>query len=155
MLRFRTLSKAYGLAGARIGYAFGPERLIAAFEKVRNHYGINRVGQIGALAAIEDQEYLRRAVGKIERARDTIGAIARANGLNPLVSAASFVAIDCGRDGLYARAILDGLLARDVFVRKPAIAPLDRTIRVSCAPDDALAVFAAALPLAIAGAKGK
>lgn len=155
VLRFRTLSKAYGLAGARIGYAFGPARLIAAFEKVRNHYGINRVGQIGALAAIEDQEYLRQVVEKIARAREAIATIARANGLNPLPSAASFVAIDCGRDGPYAKAILDGLIARDVFVRKPAIAPLDRTIRVSCAPDDALAVFAAALPLAISEAQGR
>jgi len=153
VLRFRTLSKAYGLAGARIGYAMGPARLIAAFEKVRNHYGINRVGQIGALAAIEDQAYLTNVVGEIARARERIGEIARANGLTPLPSAASFVAVDCGRDGAYAKAILDGLIARDIFVRKPAIAPLDRTIRVSCAPDAALDLFAAALPEAIKAAK--
>ena len=50
VLRLRTFSKAYGLAGARIGYCIGEARVIRAFEKVRNHYGINRVGQIGALA---------------------------------------------------------------------------------------------------------
>ena len=152
VLRFRTLSKAYGMAGARIGYAFGPQRLIAAFEKVRNHYGINRVGQLGALAAIQDQAYLGEVVGKIARAREQIAGVARANGLQPLESAASFVAIDCGRDGAYATAILNGLIARDVFVRKPSIAPLDRTIRVSCGPDASLALFAQALPLAIADA---
>jgi histidinol-phosphate aminotransferase len=149
VLRFRTLSKAYGLAGARIGYAVGPQRLIAAFEKVRNHYGINRVGQAGALAAIQDQGYLTEVVAQIARARDQIGHIARGNGLNPLPSAASFVAIDCGRDGTYAQRILDGLLARDVFVRKPMVAPLDRCIRVSCGPDSALAVFAEALADAV------
>ena len=153
VLRFRTVSKAYGLAGARIGYAMGPARLIAAFEKVRNHYGLSRVGQIGALAAIDDQDYLREVVARIERARERIGAIARGCGLHPLPSAASFVAIDCGRDDEYAQRILDGLIARDVFVRKPSVAPLDRCIRVSCAPDDALDVFAAALPEAIAGAQ--
>lgn len=153
VLRFRTLSKAYGMAGARIGYAFGPARLIAAFEKVRNHYGINRAGQIGALAAIQDQAYLTQVVADIGRARDRIDAIARANGLLPLPSAASFVAIDCGRDGAYAKRILDGLIARDIFVRKPGIAPLDRCIRVSCAPDDALDLFAAALPAAISDAR--
>ena len=153
VLRFRTLSKAYGLAGARIGYAMGPARLIAEFEKVRNHYGINRMGQIGALAAIEDQAYLVEVVAKIARARDRIGDIARVNGLRPLASAASFVAIDCGRDGAYANRILDGLIARDIFVRKPAIAPLDRTIRVSCGPDGALNLFAKALPGAIAAAQ--
>ncbi len=154
VLRFRTLSKAYGMAGARIGYAFGPARLITAFEKVRNHYGINRVGQIGALAAINDQLYLAEVVANLGRARDRIEAIARANGLLPLPSAASFVAIDCGRDGAHAKRILDGLIARDVFARKPGVAPLDRCIRVSCGPDEALDLFAAALPAAIADARG-
>jgi histidinol-phosphate aminotransferase len=150
VLRFRTLSKAYGMAGARIGYALGPVRLIAAFEKVRNHYGLNRIGQIGALAAIEDQAYLTEVVGKIARARGLITGIARDNGLTALPSATNFVAIDCGRDGAYARRVLEELLARGVFVRKPGVAPLDRCIRVSAGPDDALSVFAAALPQAIA-----
>jgi histidinol-phosphate aminotransferase len=153
VLRFRTLSKAYGLAGARIGYALGPERLIAAFEKVRNHYGINRVGQIGALAAIKDQAYLAQVVGQIAGAREQIGGIARAHGLTPLPSAASFVAIDCCRDGPYAKRILDGLLERDVFVRKPQVTPLDRCIRVSCAPAAPLAIFAAALDEVMRGLK--
>jgi len=153
VLRFRTLSKAYGMAGARIGYAFGPKRLIAAFEKVRNHYGINRIGQIGARAAIQDQAYLADVVAKLIQARDRIGTIARANGLVPLPSAATFVAIDCGHDGAFAQRVLDGLLARDIFVRKPSIAPLDRCIRVSCGPDDALDTFAAALPGALADAR--
>ncbi len=149
VLRYRTLSKAYGLAGARIGYALGPKRLIAGFEKVRNHYGINRVGQIGALAAIQDQAYLVEVTAKIAAARDKIADIARAHGLTPLPSRAGFVAIDCGRDGPYAKAILDGLLERDIFVRKPSVIPLDRTIRVSTGPATALDLFAAALPGAI------
>jgi len=152
VLRFRTFSKAYGMAGARVGYALGPKRLIAGFEKVRNHYGINRIGQIGALAAIEDQPYLADTVAKIARAREIIGEQARACGLTPLPSRASFVAIDCEADGAYATAILEQLLARDIFVRKPSAAGLDRTIRVSAAPDPALEAFAAALPEAIAAA---
>ena len=152
VLRFRTFSKAYGLAGARIGYGLGEARVIRAFEKIRNHYGINRVGQIGALAALEDQEYLAEAVGRIVRARGIIGAIARANGLEPLPSAANFVTIDCGRHGAFARRVLDGLLAHDVFARMPSVAPLDRCIRVSCGRDEDLAIFADALPLALASA---
>lgn len=148
VLRFRTLSKAYGMAGARIGYALGPARLIAAFEKVRNHYGINRIGQLAAIAAIGDQSYLRDVVVRIARARVRISAIARDNGLVPLPSATGFVAIDCG-DSDHAQRILDALIARDVFVRKPSVAPLSRCIRVSCAPDDAVDIFAQTLPLAI------
>jgi histidinol-phosphate aminotransferase len=153
VLRFRTFSKAYCLAGARIGYCLGEARLIREFEKIRNHYGINRVGQIGALAALEDQPYLADAVARIARARERIGTIARDNGLIALPSAANFVTIDCGRDGAFAKRILAGLLERDVFVRMPVTAPLDRCIRVSCGRDEDLAVFGEMLPLAIAAAR--
>jgi histidinol-phosphate aminotransferase len=153
VLRLRTFSKAYGLAGARIGYCLGEAGLIRQFEKIRNHYGINRVGQLGALAALADQDYLAEAVARIARARDIIGAVARDNGLVPLPSAANFVTIDCGRDGAFARSVLNGLIERDVFVRMPGVAPLDRCIRVSCGRDEDLAVFAEALPLALAAAR--
>lgn len=152
VLRLRTFSKAYGLAGARIGYAVGEAALIRQFEKIRNHYGINRVGQIGALAALEDQAYLATAVARIIRAREAIGAIARASGLTPLPSAANFVTIDCGRDGAYARRVIDGLLERDVFARMPGVSPLDRCIRISCGRDEDLAVLADALPQALVAA---
>lgn len=155
VLRFRTFSKAYGLAGARIGYALGEEKVVRAFEKVRNHYGINRVGQIGALAALEDQPYLSAVVDKISRARVMIGTIASECGLTALPSGANFVTIDCGRDGVFAEKVLDEVLARDVFARKPSVEPLDRCIRVSCGPDAALAIFKSALgeALCVAGSK--
>lgn len=153
VLRFRTFSKAYGLAGARIGYCVGEEALIREFEKIRNHYGINRVGQIGALVALQDQHYLAEAVARIARARDIMAAIARDNGLEPLPSAANFVTIDCGRDGAFAKRVLDGVLERDVFARMPGVAPLNRCIRVSCGRDEDLAVFAEVLPLALAAAR--
>ncbi len=152
VVRYRTFSKAYGLAGARIGYALGHTDVIQAFDKVRNHYGINRVGQLGALAALQDQAYLADAVARIIRARDRISEVARANGLMALPSATNFVAIDCGQDGAFAKRVLDGLIARDVFVRKPSVTPQDRCIRVSCGRDEDLAIFAEALPHALADA---
>lgn len=145
VIRYRTFSKAYGLAGARIGYALGEQNVIAAFDKVRNHYGINRVGQLGAQAALGDQDYLKGVVAQIADARNRIAAIARDNGLNPMTSAASFVAIDCGADGAFASRILAGLLERDVFVRKPMAAGLDHFIRVSCGRPEDLDIFAEAL----------
>jgi histidinol-phosphate aminotransferase len=154
VLRFRTFSKAYGLAGARIGYCVGEREMIATFEKVRNHYGINRVGQVGALAALADQGFLNDTVAEIARSREKLSAIARANGLEPLPSAANFVTIDCGRDGDFAKRVLEGVLARDVFARKPGVSPLDRCIRVSCGRDEDLEIFAAALPQALADARG-
>lgn len=145
VLRYRTFSKAYGLAGARIGYALGERSTIEAFDKVRNHYGINRVGQLGARAALLDQDYLKNAVAKIAAARERIAAIAVENGLKPLVSAASFVAVDCGSDGEFAGRVLQGLLERDVFIRKPVAQELTQFIRVSCGRDEDLDIFADAL----------
>jgi histidinol-phosphate aminotransferase len=153
LLRFRTFSKAYGLAGARIGYAIGSAEMVAHFEKLRNHYGINRIGQIGALAALGDQDYLARIVSQITEARERIGAIARANGLLPLPSATNFVAIDCGRDGAFSKKVLEEVIARDVFIRRPGVAPLDRCIRVSCGSANDLDLFERVLPEALKAAR--
>ncbi|CAN5523918.1 pyridoxal phosphate-dependent aminotransferase [soil metagenome] len=152
ILRFRTFSKAYGLAGARVGYAIGEASLIKAFDKVRNHFGVNRLAQVAAKAALADQDYVRDVVGKVSKARERISAAARINGLTPLASAANFVAIDCGRDGAYAKTVLDGLIARGVFVRMPGVAPLNRCIRVSAGTDADLDLLEEALPHAIASA---
>lgn len=150
VLRYRTFSKAYGMAGARIGYVMGDAALVTAFDKVRNHYGINRLGQVGALAALQDQDYLAQAVERIARARDRISAIASDCGLSALPSATNFVAIDCGRDSDHARRILDETLARDVFIRMPGVAPLNRCIRISAGPDAELDLLAKVLPEAVA-----
>jgi histidinol-phosphate aminotransferase len=155
VVRLRTFSKAHGLAGLRVGYAVGPADLVAAFDRVRNHFGLGRVAQAGALAAIGDAAWPKEVAARTARARDRIGEIARASGLAPLPSHANFVAIDCGGDGALARAVLDGLLARGVFVRMPGVAPLDRCIRVSAGPDGALDAFAAALPAALAEARSQ
>lgn len=153
VLRFRTFSKAYGLAGARVGYCLGAAALIRYFEVLRNHYGINRMGQLGALAALEDQPYLASAVANIIGARERIAGIARANNLAPLPSATNFVTIDCGGDGEFARRLLDEILARDVFVRMPGVTPLSRCIRVSTGPAAATDLLAEVLPHALAAAR--
>jgi histidinol-phosphate aminotransferase len=153
VLRFRTFSKAYGMAGARIAYAIGEVSAIKSFDKIRNHFGVNRIATAGALASLDDPGHLASVVVKVRAARERIGAIARANGLEPLPSGANFVAIDCGRDGAFARRVLAGLVARDVFVRMPGVAPLDRCIRVSAGTDTDLALLASALPEALAAAR--
>ncbi|NOD92962.1 pyridoxal phosphate-dependent aminotransferase [Ruegeria sp. HKCCD4884] len=153
VIRMRTFSKVYGLAGARVGYALGAPDLIAAFNKVRNHFGMNRAAQAGALAALQDQAWLSHIQARITEARDRIAAIARENGLDPLPSATNFVTIDCGRDGDFAKVVLDSLVAQGIFVRMPFAAPQNRCIRVSCGEAADLDAFAAALPKALAEAQ--
>ncbi|MBX3529863.1 MAG: pyridoxal phosphate-dependent aminotransferase [Rhizobiaceae bacterium] len=154
VLRLRTFSKAYGLAGLRCGYAIGHPDAISAIDKVRNHYGMNKMAQVAGVAALADTAYLADVTGKIAASRDEISRIGRVNGLTPIPSATNFVALDAGADGAYALRLMQALLARDVFVRKPMAAGLDRCIRVSAGPEDEVAIFAAELPGAIADARG-
>lgn len=153
IIRMRTFSKAYGLAGARIGYAIGAPVVIRAFGRIRNHFGVNGIAQAGALAALQDQAWLDRTIAQVAAARARIGAIARENGLTPLPSSTNFVAIDCGADGNFARAVLAALVERGIFVRMPWVAPQDRCIRVSCGPAAELDAFAAELPGALEDAR--
>ncbi|MEM8592414.1 MAG: pyridoxal phosphate-dependent aminotransferase [Pseudomonadota bacterium] len=153
VLRMRTFSKAYGLAGARVGYAIGPAPLIKAFDKVRNHFGMGRLSQIGALAALEDQAHLEDVKRQVAWSRAELYRIARENGLRAIPSATNFVAMDCGQDGDFARATLSALIERGIFVRMPGVPPLDRCIRVSCGTEADMAAFAAALPQALEAAR--
>lgn len=153
ILRMRTFSKAYGLAGIRCGYVVGSAEAIRSFDKIRDHFAVNRVAQAAAIAALKDQAYLQEVVGKIHAGRDRIAAIAAANGLSAIPSATNFVTIDCRRDAAFATAIMNGLIARDVFVRKPGAPVLDRCIRVSVGIEEQLDVFEDALPGALEDAR--
>ncbi|WP_062016423.1 pyridoxal phosphate-dependent aminotransferase [Aureimonas sp. AU4] len=153
VLRFRTFSKAHGMAGVRVAYVFGEPETVRQFDKVRNHFGVSRMAQAGALAAMADEGYLAEVVSRIVRARGILGDIARGAGLEPLPSATNFVAIDCGRDGDFARRVLEGVLAEGVFIRMPGVAPLDRLIRVTVGRDDELEMFAQALGRSLEAAR--
>ena len=152
LLRFRTFSKAYGLAGMRLGYCIGHADLIRAFDKIRNHFGVTKLGQVAGIAALDDQNHLRSVVNRVAAAREQIAAIARKNGLAPLPSATNFVTIDCGRDGAFAKRVLDVLVASGVFVRMPGVAPLNRCIRVTAGTAEDLGIFADELPKALKAA---
>lgn len=146
VIRTRTFSKAYGMAGARVGYAITTEGTAKAFDKIRNHFGMNRVAVAAATAALKDQAYLGQVVADIKASRERIAAIVTANGLNALPSATNFVAIDCGRDAAYARAIVDGLLQHGVFIRMPGVEPLNRCIRISAGKEADMRLLEEALP---------
>lgn len=152
VIRMRTFSKGYGMAGARVGYAITNPELAVAFDKVRDHFGMSRISQAGALAALADQEWLTSVRERTLAARARLSGIAVANGLRPLPSATNFVTIDCGRDGDYARKVLAELGALGVFIRMPGVAPLDRCIRISLGDDPTLDILAETLPLALKAA---
>jgi histidinol-phosphate aminotransferase len=149
VIRMRTFSKAHGLAGLRVGYALAAPDLISAFDRVRNHFGVGRLAQAGALAALRDTEWVEHIRAQVTQARARIGALAGRQGMTALPSATNFVAVDCGRDGAFSRAILDGLGRRGVFARMPGVAPLDRCIRISAGTAEDIELLQDSFPAAV------
>ena len=151
VIRLRTFSKAHGLAGMRVGYAFGAPETIRPFDRIRNQFGVGRMAQAAALAALADQDHVASVVAAVAAGREEYAALARELGCTPLPSATNFVAIDMG-DGARARRALDHLVEHEnVFIRMPGVAPLDRCIRVTVGRPQERAVFAAAFRRVLAG----
>ncbi len=130
VVRMRTFSKAHGMAGARIGYAIASASVVAGYDKIRNHFGVNRVAQTGALASLADRAFIEEVIAEVARGRREYETLAGALGLVTVPSATNFVSIDVG-GGDRARAVLHALQERGIFVRMPAVAPLDRCVRVT------------------------
>ena len=154
VIRMRTFSKSYGLAGARVGYAFGEAETIRNFEKVRNHFGMSRIGQAAALSALQDEAWLNSVCSRVEASRNQIATIAIDNGLSPLPSATNFVTIDCGGSAEFAKSVLDALVAQGLFVRMPFAHPGNRCIRISAGTDEDMVLLAEAMPKALTEARG-
>jgi histidinol-phosphate aminotransferase len=98
-----------------------------------------------AIAALGDSEWLAQVIARTDAAKATIADIARGHNLGAIASATNFVTIDCGRDTAYARAILNGVLERGVFIRMPGAEPLSRCIRVTAGYPADLECFRVAL----------
>ncbi len=145
IIRLRTFSKAHGMAGARIGYAIAPAETVRAFDKIRHHFGVNRLAQEGALASLQDPDYIAGVIRKVEEGRQDYKRIAERLGLKTLPSATNFVAIDVGSADR-AKAAMNRLLSEeDIFVRMPGVAPLNRCIRVTVGTPADRKAFGAAL----------
>jgi len=115
------------------------------FDTISAVSGLLRAGgNIGTLSALMALQ--------LERSRGL--GVLRANGLTPLPSAANFVAVDCGRDGAFAKRVLDELAARDVFVRMPFVEPQNRCIRISAGTEKDLDLLETVLPDALVAADG-
>jgi histidinol-phosphate aminotransferase len=142
VMRMRTFSKAHGMAGLRIGYTIAHRDLVTGLNKIRNHFEINRLAQAAAHASLKDPDFLAGVIEEVARGRAELTETATRLGLKALPSATNFVAIDMGRDGDHARAVLKALDAAGVFVRMPGVAPLDRCIRVTVGTADDRRIFA-------------
>ncbi len=144
VLRLRTFSKEYGLAGLRVGYALGAPEAIAALDAVRLLYGVSRPAQIAAIAALADDAFVDDVIARIGVGRDDYRVMGAELGFPTLPSAANFVLFDCG-DAVRAAQVLQALLERGIHIRKPPQPPLDRYVRISVGTPPERALLRAAL----------
>jgi histidinol-phosphate aminotransferase len=107
LILLRTFAKIYGLAGLRVGYAFGHPELIAYLERVRPTFNVNALGQIAGLAALEDEEHVTRSRAHAAASRALFTQELLALGLQPIPSQTNFVAFEVGDDGAITSALLD------------------------------------------------
>ena len=111
----RSLSKGYGLAGLRFGYAIGQPSLIAGLMKLKDSYNVNSIAIAAATAAIKDQEYFKETVGKVKEQRKQLTRQLRKLGLKVPDSSANFVlaqSMDYQAGDIY-----DKLVERNIYVR--------------------------------------
>ncbi|GBE15837.1 histidinol-phosphate aminotransferase 2 [bacterium BMS3Abin14] len=111
----RTFSKAYGLAGLRVGYAVMPEKLAELLNRIRQPFNVNSVGQAAATAALEDEKFIRETVRlnrtEMEALSDGVGSL----GLEMTPSAGNFMLIDLM--GAKGETVYQALLEKGVIVR--------------------------------------
>ncbi len=113
----------------RIGYALANEQIIAGFNKIRNHFGVNRLAQMAALASLGDAEFLPNVVDKVQVGRQRIYELATSLNLPYLPSDTNFVTVNLG-DSNRATALVQQLAEHGVFMRKPMVAPQSNFIRI-------------------------
>jgi histidinol-phosphate aminotransferase len=123
----RTFSKAYGLAGLRIGYGIGPEPIIQSFQKARQPFNVNRLAQIAALAALEDDDFLQRSRELFAASKEYLEGFCQNCGLEFIPTFANFLLIKVGDGAAVTRALTE----RGLIVRPMAGYGLPEYIRVS------------------------
>ncbi|MEJ5357641.1 MAG: histidinol-phosphate transaminase [Desulfobacterales bacterium] len=124
----RTFSKAYGLAGLRVGYGLMPPEIAALLHRVRPPFNVNLAAQIAAEAALDDEPFLEESRRVVHAGIDFLRGHLERLGLACLPSEANFLMFEVSGD---ARAVYEGLLGRGVIVRPLAAYGYPRHLRVS------------------------
>jgi histidinol-phosphate aminotransferase len=128
LLIIRTLSKAYGMAGFRVGYGIADEAVISVMNRIKLPFNITVVSQRAAVGALEDEEFLRATLEGTAAGRERVCEALRSMGLSYVKSGTNFVLIDTGKD---ADAVTEGLMRRGVIVRSAKMYGTPTSIRVT------------------------
>ncbi|MBX7132715.1 MAG: histidinol-phosphate transaminase [Fimbriimonadaceae bacterium] len=128
VIGLRTFSKAYGLAGIRLGYGIGPVEVIDAIERSREPFNVNSLAQAAAIAALADQDHILRTVENNHVGMARVVKVLVELGTRPYPSHANFVYVDIGRP---SRPVYEALLRHGVIVRPGDVLGLPEGLRIS------------------------
>ncbi len=143
----RTFSKAYGLAGMRIGYMIGPPELVDAMNRAREPFNVNRIAQAAAIAALGDTEHIAHTVLGTRESLTRIEEACSKLGVPTLPTSANFVCVHVGGDDAY---VARELLRQGVIVRPGSVLGMPGFLRVSAGTPGETSAFLEALAHALA-----
>jgi histidinol-phosphate aminotransferase len=113
VLVLRSMTKDFGLAGLRLGYALGTEEMIGWLARVRPPWSVNSVAQLAGVAVLRDIAYYRACLAALDKAKADLTCDLRGLGLEPLPSATPFFLVQAGNGLAFREALLRcGMLVR-------------------------------------------
>ncbi len=134
----RTFSKAFGLAGLRLGYAIAHPAVTRLLLRAKVPWNISSLTLAGALAAVEEVEEFESRMRILREGRSyLVREIANISGLSPMKSEGNFVLIDAAGTGLSSEAIVEAMLTEGVFIRSLSVHHASRAfVRVTVGTDE-------------------
>jgi histidinol-phosphate aminotransferase len=154
LLVSRTFSKAYGLAGLRIGYGIAQPTLTNLMNRVRAAFNVNALAQAAAIAALRDQAFLDESYRVNRDGYLQLTAAFDAAGITYIPSSGNFVLFKAGDTADAGARVNLALLRQGVIVRPVANYGLPQWLRVSIGTEPENAAFLAALQVALASSDG-
>jgi len=146
----RTFSKAASLAGLRVGYAIADPDCIALVNRVRQPFNVNSLGQVAALAALQDEAHILECLRMIEAGRHYLYDELTGIGVKYIPSRANFILIDVGRS---AMDVFNWLLKEGVIVRPMTSFGMESCLRVTVGTPEENRRLVKALKKVLAGTK--
>ena len=128
VVTLRTFSKAYGLAGLRVGYGVMPTELAEYLNRIRMPFNVNSLAQAAATAALGDTAFYQKTITTVHRGLDFFGDQLSKRSMRYFPTQANFFLIDVGRD---ARDVFEAMLRRGVIVRAMTEYGYPRYIRIN------------------------
>lgn len=138
----RSFSKAYGLAGLRVGYMMAHEDITALVNRIRQPFNVNTLAQTAAIAALQDEAFMQRSVEINAASREQLYEKLTDLGLTYIPSEANFIMIHVNTD---AYAVYEALLRKGIIIRPMRYYHLQHYIRVSIGTEEDNRAFVEAL----------